>query len=126
MAAGLSLIFGVTRIVNFATARSTCWAVCGPRWWSGCWACIGFWPALLLAPLATGVLGAVVEMALLRCIYRAPELLQLLATFALVLVVKDAVLWAWGPEELFGPARRGLEGSGGHPGAAVSQRTTCC
>ncbi len=50
-------------------------------------------------------------MALLRRIYRAPELLQLLATFALVLVVKDAVLWAWGPEELFGPRAPGLEGS---------------
>ena len=92
VAAGLSLIFGVTRIVNFAH---------GSFYMLGLYVAytlverlsgsIGFWPALLLAPLATGVLGAVVEMALLRRIYRAPELLQLLATFALVLVVKDAV-----------------------------------
>jgi branched-chain amino acid transport system permease protein len=112
VAAGLSLIFGVTRIVNFAH---------GSFYMLGLYVAytlverlsgsIGFWPALLLAPLATGVLGAVVEMALLRRIYRAPELLQLLATFALGLVVKDAVLWAWGPEELFGPRAPGLEGS---------------
>jgi branched-chain amino acid transport system permease protein len=42
----------------------------------------------------------------LRRIYRAPELFQLLATFALVLVIKDAALWLWGPEELLGRARR--------------------
>ncbi|WP_044530421.1 ABC transporter permease, partial [Herbaspirillum sp. B65] len=47
----------------------------------------------------------------LRRIYRAPELFQLLATFALVLVIKDAVLWAWGPEDLFGPRAPGLGGA---------------
>ena len=72
VAAGLSLIFGVTRIVNFAH---------GSFYMLGLYVAytlverlsgsIGFWPALLLAPLATGVLGAVVEMALLRRIYRA-------------------------------------------------------
>jgi branched-chain amino acid transport system permease protein len=112
VAAGLSLIFGVMRIVNFAH---------GSFFMLGIYLAyslvdrlggvIGFWPALLLAPLATAVLGALVEMALLRRIYRAPELFQLLATFALVLVIKDAVLWAWGPEELFGPRAPGLEGA---------------
>ena len=72
---------------------------------------IGFWPALLLAPLACGALGALTETLLLRRIYKAPELFQLLATFALVLVIKDAALWLWGPEELFGPRATGLEGS---------------
>lgn len=112
VAVGLSLIFGVTRIVNFAHGSFYMLGMyvayaCVERW-SGA---IGFWPALLLAPLALGLLGAVAEIALLRRIYRAPELFQLLATFALVLVVKDAVLWAWGPEELFGPRAPGLEGA---------------
>jgi branched-chain amino acid transport system permease protein len=112
VAAGLSLIFGVMRIVNFAH---------GSFFMLGIYLAytlverlapvVGFWPALLLAPLATGLLGAVVEVVLLRRIYRAPELFQLLATFALVLVIKDAVLWAWGPEELFGPRAPGLEGA---------------
>ena len=110
--AGLSLIFGVTRIVNFAhgsfymvgiyTAYSLVEKL-GPS--------VGFWPALLLAALAVGVLGALVEVLLLRRIYHAPELFQLLATFALVLVIKDAVLWFWGPEELLGPRVPGLAGS---------------
>lgn len=112
VAAGLSLIFGVTRIVNFAhgsffmvgiyVAYSLV-ANLGAR--------IGFWPSLLLAALAVGVLGALVEILLLRRIYKAPELFQLLATFALGLVIKDAVLWFWGPEELLGPRAPGLTGS---------------
>jgi branched-chain amino acid transport system permease protein len=71
----------------------------------------GFWPALLLAALATGVLGALIEVVLLRRIYKAPELFQLLATFALVLVIRDATLYFWGPDELFGPRAPGLSGS---------------
>ncbi len=112
VAAGLSLIFGVTRIVNFAHGSFTMLGIYAAyslvERFAGA---IGFWPALLLAPLAVGLLGALMEVALLRRIYRAPELFQLLATFALVLVIKDAVLWAWGPEELFGPRAPGLEGA---------------
>jgi branched-chain amino acid transport system permease protein len=112
VAAGLSLIFGVTRIVNFAhgsffmvgiyIAYSLVAKLGGT---------IGFWPSLALAAIAVGVLGALVEILLLRRIYKAPELFQLLATFALGLVIKDGVLWLWGPEELLGPRAPGLEGS---------------
>jgi branched-chain amino acid transport system permease protein len=55
--------------------------------------------------------GTFIELFLLRKIYRAPELLQLLATFALVLVIKDAALWLWGPEDLLGPRAPGLRGA---------------
>jgi branched-chain amino acid transport system permease protein len=112
VAAGLSLIFGVTRIVNFAHGSFymigiyVAYSMVG---WLGTG--LGFWPALLLAAVAVGVLGAVVEMVLLRRIYRAPELFQLLATFALVLVLRDGVLWLWGAEELLGPRAPGLSGS---------------
>ncbi|MGQ2997885.1 ABC transporter permease [Variovorax sp.] len=112
VAAGLSLIFGVTRIVNFAH---------GSFFMVGIYlaytlvdklgASLGFWPALLIAAVAVGVLGALIEVLLLRRIYKAPELFQLLATFALVLVIKDAVLWLWGPDELLGPRAPGLKGS---------------
>ena len=110
--AGLSLIFGVTRIVNFAHGSFymlgiyVAWTLTD-RLGSGAW----FWPALLLASLAVGVIGALVEMLLLRRIYRAPELFQLLATFALMLVIKDAALWLWGPEDLLGPRAPGLTGA---------------
>jgi branched-chain amino acid transport system permease protein len=113
VAAGLSLIFGVTRIVNFAHGSfymlGTYLAYTlvdrlggGP---------LGFWGALPVAALAVGVLGALVEATLLRRIYRAPEIFQLLATFALVLVIQDAVLWLWGPDDLLGPRAPGLTGA---------------
>ena len=112
VAAGLSLIFGVTRIVNFAHGSFFMLGVyiaytaverLGPF--------VGFWPSLLLAALAVGAFGALVEVLLLRRIYRAPELFQLLATFALVLVIKDGALWLWGAEDLLGPRAPGLGGS---------------
>lgn len=110
--AGLSLIFGVTRIVNFAHGSFYMLGIyvaytLVQRLGGGAW----FWPALLIASLIVGVIGGLVEVTLLRRIYRAPELLQLLATFALVLVIKDAALWLWGPEELLGPRAPGLRGS---------------
>src|SRR5262245_66414060 len=72
---------------------------------------IGFWPSVPLAAAAVGVLGCLIETLLLRRIYRAPELLQLLATFALVLIIRDFALWAWGPEDLLGPRAPGLAGA---------------
>ncbi|NYT67054.1 ABC transporter permease [Pusillimonas noertemannii] len=112
VAAGLSLIFGVTRIVNFAH---------GSFYMVGIYVAyslvltfedsLGFWPAILLAAIVVGLLGALIEMLLLRRIYHAPELFQLLATFAIALVLRDVVLWYWGPEELLGPRAPGLEGA---------------
>ena len=112
VAAGLSLIFGVTRIVNFAHGSFFMVGIyvaysLVQRLGTG----LGFWPALLLAAVAVGVFGALIEVLLLRRIYKAPELFQLLATFALVLVIKDAVLWYWGPDELLGPRVPGLSGA---------------
>ncbi len=112
VAAGLSLIFGVTRIVNFAHGSFFMVGIyvaysLVERLGTGA----GFWPALLLAAVAVGVFGALIEVLLLRRIYKAPELFQLLATFALVLVIKDAVLWFWGPDELLGPRVPGLSGA---------------
>ncbi len=113
VASGLSLIFGVTRIVNFAH---------GSFYMLGLYAAValtetlgsgplGFWGAVLLAALAVAVLGAVVEMLVLKRLYAAPELYQLLATFALVLVFKDLALKLWGPEDLLGPKAPGLKGA---------------
>jgi len=107
--AGLSLIFGVTRIVNFAHGSFYMLGIyiaymLADKLGGGAW----FWPSLLIAALAVGVVGAFVEVLLLRRVYRAPELFQLLATFALMLVIKDAALWLWGPEDLLGPRAPGL------------------
>lgn len=111
VSAGLSLIFGVTRIVNFAHGSFymvgiyVAYALVERLNW------LGFWLAVPSAALVVGLLGVVVEMTVLRRIYRAPELFQLLATFALVLVIKDAMLWLFGPEELLGPRAPGMKGA---------------
>jgi len=72
---------------------------------------LGYWGGVLLAALAVGVLGVVIERTLLRRLYGAPELLQLIATFGVVLLVKDATLALWGPEDLLGPRAPGLAGA---------------
>ena len=110
---GLSLIFGVTRIVNFAHGSFYMLGIyvaysLVTRSGGGAF---GFWLSLLLAALIVAVLGAVIELLLLRRIYQAPELFQLLATFAVVLIVRDATLAIWGPEDLLGPRAPGLQGS---------------
>lgn len=123
VAAGLSLIFGVTRIVNFAHGSffmlglylaATLVEVFGRT-------PLGFWGAVAAAAALVGVLGLAVERAILRHLYGAPELAQLLATFALVLIVKDAALWAWGPEDILGPRAPGLSGAVSVLGRAVPE-----
>ena len=72
---------------------------------------VGFWGAVVLAALAVAALGALIEIGILRRVYQAPELFQLLATFAVVLIVRDAVLFLWGPEDLLGPRAPGMKGA---------------
>jgi branched-chain amino acid transport system permease protein len=112
VAAGLSLIFGVTRIINIAHGSlymlGTYIAVTLATAMNGA---LGFWGGIAAAALIVGVLGALIEIVLLRRIYVAPELFQLLATFALLLVINDAALWLWGPEDLLGPRAPGLRGA---------------
>ncbi|OGA18074.1 MAG: ABC transporter permease [Betaproteobacteria bacterium RIFCSPLOWO2_02_FULL_63_19] len=117
VAAGLSLIFGVTRIVNFAHGSlymlGIYIAYSAIGWASGSDGPgpMGFWGGVLVSAIAVGATGALTEMLLLRRIYGAPELFQLLATFGVVLVLKDFALWVWGPEDLLGPRAPGLQGS---------------
>jgi branched-chain amino acid transport system permease protein len=123
VAAGLSLIFGVTRIVNFAhgsfvmVGAYLAYSLIGRLAGGGG----GYWSAVLLAALAVGLLGALIEATLLRRLYRAPELLQLVATFGIVLIIQDATLHAWGPEDLLGPRAPGLDGAVVILGRAVPQ-----
>jgi branched-chain amino acid transport system permease protein len=121
VSAGLSLIFGVTRIVNFAH---------GSLMMLGAYAAysliehlggspLGYWSAVALATLLIAALGALLESTLLRRLYDRPELLQLLATFGIVLVVQDATLAAWGAEDLLGPRAPGFSGVVSIAGGAV-------
>ena len=113
VASGLSIIFGVTRVVNFAH---------GSFYMIGAYVAltlidwmprgvIPFWASILLAAIAVGLVGLIVEIGILRRIYRAPELFQLLATFGVILVIQDLALWTWGAEDQLGPRAPGLKGS---------------
>jgi len=113
IASGLTLVFGVTRIVNFAH---------GSFYMLGAYVAVtivpwllefGRSPALFFAGVlasaaVVGLFGVVMEVLLLRRLYRVPELFQLLATFAVVLIVQDFVLAVWGPVDLPGPRAPGL------------------
>jgi branched-chain amino acid transport system permease protein len=113
VAAGLSLIFGVTRIVNFAHGSLFMLGIyiAYSLIERGVGGATGFWLGIAGAALAVAVIGALLEIVVLRRIYQAPELFQLLATFALTLIIKDAALYVWGPEDLLGPRAPGLKGS---------------
>jgi len=113
VASGLSIIFGVTRIVNFAH---------GSFFMLGAYLAftfvnilpqgiLGFWGAVLVAAALVSVIGAVIELTILRRIYHAPELFQLVATFGVVLIIQDLTLWIWGAEDLVGPRAPGLTGA---------------
>jgi branched-chain amino acid transport system permease protein len=101
IAAGLSLIFGVMRIVNMAHgslyaigAFVTAWLV-GRAVTAG----VPVWLAFLLIPVGAGVvalIGAVIEPLLLRPFYRRAEEYQLLVTFGLLLILEDLMRFFWG------------------------------
>ena len=112
VASGLSIIFGVTRIVNFAHGAfymlGAYVAFTLTERFTGA---IGFWGGIVAAALIIATVGVLVEMVLLRRIYHVPELFQLLATFGLTLMVEDLVVLIWGPSDLLGGRAPGLKGA---------------
>jgi branched-chain amino acid transport system permease protein len=113
VASGLSLIFGVTRIVNFAHgsfymigAYLACTLTAGVPSTP-----LPYWLAILATAVLVGLLGVVMEVLVLRRIYRAPELFQILATFGIILIVQNAVQLIWGSEEIFASRAPGLRGA---------------
>jgi branched-subunit amino acid ABC-type transport system permease component len=94
MAAGLSLIFGLMDVVNLA--HGTVYLLGGYIGltivsWLG-----NFWLALLIAPLRVGAVGLLLEITLLRRLYRRGHLDQVLFTFGVALIGADLMRWAWG------------------------------
>jgi branched-chain amino acid transport system permease protein len=110
--AGLSLIFGVTRIINIAHGSFYMLGLyLAYTFATSVGGAIGFWGGIIAAALIVAAVGAAIEVALLRRVYQSPELFQLLATFALLLVINDVTQYLWGPEDLLGPRAPGLRGS---------------
>lgn len=102
IASGLSLVFGVMRVLNFAHGS---FYMLGAylAWQAVQWLSPlveSFWLAALFAALAVAVLGGLVERLLLRHMYGKEELYQLLLTYALVLILGDAAKAIWGTQQL--------------------------
>jgi branched-chain amino acid transport system permease protein len=101
IAAGLSLIFGVMRIVNMAHGTFYAVGAFVTAWLVGRAVALGVpagWTMLLvpLGAVAVALLGAVVEPLLLRPFYRRAEEYQLLVTFGLLLILEDVIRLIWG------------------------------
>jgi branched-chain amino acid transport system permease protein len=84
---GLAVIFGMLNIINFAH---------GAQYMMGAfaaflllqWTGLGYWPALIVAPILVGIFGIVIERTMLQWLYRLDHLYGLLLTFGLVLIIE--------------------------------------
>lgn len=108
LAAGLSLIFGVSEIVNFAH---------GSLYMLGAFVGLSvvnltgsFWAALLLAPLIVGLVGVIIEVVLLRPIYDRDHLYQIVLTFGVSLMILSLVKWWYGNQPQYFSTPPGLTG----------------
>lgn len=113
VASGLTLILGVLRVINFAHGSLYmigAFFACSVFSFLGGGA-VGFWMALVFAPLAVALLGLLMERGLLHHIYDREHLLQALLTFALMLIFGDLVKLVWGLQEKFMSPPRFLSGS---------------
>src|SRR5258706_4600662 len=93
LSSGLTLIFSMMGVLNFAHAS---FFMLGAyfSYQLGRW--IGFWPALVLAPLACDLVGALVERYGLRRVHRQGHVAEILFTFGLSYVIAELVIMAWG------------------------------
>jgi len=108
LSSGLTLIFSMMGVLNFAHAS---FYMLGAYFAYSTTEFIGFWPALLIAPLLVGVLGAFFEKYCLRRVHKFGHVPELLITFGLSFIILEMVQLIWGtssvdyrvPAELSGP-----------------------
>src|SRR5687767_1339469 len=95
VASGLTLIFGIMDVVNFAHGDLL---MLGAFVGSGVFLTTGnFWAALVTAVIVIGVLGAAIQVTALRPLLGRDPLTTILATFGMSLVIQNYALWQWGP-----------------------------
>ena len=95
MALGLSLILNLSNVINFAHGG---FLVIGGYIAFAITPYVGFWGALLIAPVLTACIGLVVERVLIRPLYGRDPLYSLLLTFGLAFIIEDGTRFIWGPQ----------------------------
>jgi branched-chain amino acid transport system permease protein len=109
IACGLTLIFGIMRIVNFAHGglfMLGAYVGYSIATWTG-----SFWPSLIVAPLVVGALGAGFERAFLARLYARDDAgAYLMVTFGLAIILADAIRLTWGAQPLGVPVPERLRG----------------
>ena len=108
LSSGLTLIFSMMGVLNFAHAS---FYMLGAYFAYSVTTLVGFWPALLLAPLLVGVVGAMFEKYCLRRVHKFGHVPELLITFGLSYIILELVQLVWGrsamdyrvPQALDGP-----------------------
>jgi branched-chain amino acid transport system permease protein len=93
LSSGLTLIFGMMGVLNFAHAS---FFMLGAYFAYQISKFVGFWPALIIAPVVVGVIGAIVERYGLRRVHKFGHVAELLFTFGLAYVIEEAVQMIWG------------------------------
>jgi branched-chain amino acid transport system permease protein len=93
LSSGLTLIFSMMGVLNFAHAS---FYMLGAYFAYQTGLYIGFWPALFLAPILVGALGAITERFGLRTVHKFGHVAELLFTFGLAYVIEEVVHLIWG------------------------------
>jgi branched-chain amino acid transport system permease protein len=95
---GLTLIFGIMRIVNFA--HGSIYMLGAFIGYTAARITGSFWAALVIAPIVTGLFGTAFELGILRRLYRRDGSAFLMVTFGLALILGEAIRLIWGSEAL--------------------------
>jgi branched-chain amino acid transport system permease protein len=114
LAAGLTLVFGIMDMINLA--HGSLYMIGAYLMASFVQATGSFWIGLVLALAATAVVGAILEVALLRKLYGRDHLTQVLATFAIILIANEVVRIVWGSQPVLLNAPPSLTGPVALPG----------
>ncbi len=118
LSSGLTLIFSMMGVLNFAHAS---FYMVGAYLGYQCTKWFGFWPALFIAPLLVGVLGAFIERYGLRRVHKFGHVPELLFTFGLSYIIFEVIQIIWGRSALPFPVPALLDGTINLAGVTLSK-----